>query len=48
MLVNYKENNVLSSALLLRPSDMSQEDYANGAYYVYFETNSGHTWRGEH
>ena len=47
MLLNYKENNVLSSALLLRPSDMSQEDYVNGAYYVYFMTNSGHTWRGE-
>lgn len=46
-LVNYKENNVLSSALLLRPSDMSQEDYVNGAYYVYFKTNSGHIWQGE-
>lgn len=48
MLLNYHENNVLSSALLSRPSTMSQEDYVNGAYYVYFMTNSGHTWRGEH
>lgn len=45
-LLHHTENRYLGYAYLIRPSNMSDVDYANGGYYAYFK-NSMTAWKGE-